>query len=81
MEQQKQEIVEEITEVPQKEEPLEGDFLWASNQKERIFIDLETQSAYSQMLELINWVKPKEFSVISGNTQEGKTAVKINYIK
>ena len=60
---------------------IEGEYLPVGNTKEKIFIATEDKSAYTQMLEYINWMKPVQFSVVSGKTQDGKEGAKLTYLR
>ena len=71
-----------MQELEQQEIPtLEGEYLPTGNTREKIFITTEDKSAYSQMLEYINWMKPVQFSVVSGNMQDGKEGAKLTYVR
>jgi len=73
----------EIIEATQEEvREVEGVYVPDGSQRERMFYPAEDVSAYSKMLEFINWVKPESFNVVCGKDQEGNiVAVKLTYIR
>lgn len=71
-----------MQELDQQEIPiLEGDYIPTGNTKEKIFVATEDKSAYTQMLEYINWMKPVQFSVVSGKMQDGQDGAKLTYVR
>lgn len=71
-----------MQELNQQEIPtLEGIFIPAGNRKEKIFIASDTESAYSQMISFISWVKPIQFEGSFGNTTDGREAARLIYVR
>lgn len=74
-------MTEEIIEREEIRE-VEGHYVPDGSQRERIFYPSEDVSAYLNMLDFINWVKPESFNVVCAKDQSGNiVAVKLTYLR